>query len=219
MISLAATESNRIRETFPASNSSITKRSAICIVGINNADYVVNPSVAGVRCPCNAYSTWRGMITRCYDNDYKIKHTAYLDATCSKEWNNFMSFREWWIEHHIDGYEIDKDILSLGASHYSKETCIFVPRWLNNFCTITRDNKNAVGVFYDESRGKYKASIGYLGRTINIGRYNSEREASNAWLKTKLDITISRKNDIESISKGLYDKVVELILSRVETKK
>lgn len=46
----------------------MSKRSMICGVGINDADYPVNPRINGTeeRIECPFYNRWRYMLTRCY---------------------------------------------------------------------------------------------------------------------------------------------------------
>lgn len=52
--------------------------------------------------------------------------------------------------------------------------------------SINKQNKpaygrHAKGVWHDESAGKYRAKIGYQGRVLRLGSYDTEREAVNAY--------------------------------------
>lgn len=201
-----------IRENFPANKSSKTKRKTVCGVGVNDADYVVNPRISGVRHPCHAYSTWRSMIERCEDQEYKDKHPAYRDAVVCNSWISFMSFRVWYLDNYIDGFDIDKDLLSCGGKVYSPDTCIFIPRWLNTFISMDRkDNGLPAGVHFDVSRGKYKATSKDGVNTANLGRYASAEEASKAYINFKLEKAMLRKSEIELIADGLYEHLVSYI--------
>jgi hypothetical protein len=45
-----------------------------------------------------------------------------------------------------------------------------------------------LGVTFDKSRGMYKAAIGHNGRRLNVGRYNTALEASEAYWKAKKEL-------------------------------
>lgn len=48
--------------------------------------------------------------------DNKVEHKkwpSYIGVTVCDEWRSFMKFREWWLENHVDGWQIDKDLLTL----------------------------------------------------------------------------------------------------------
>lgn len=204
-----------LRETYPTNRSSRTKRKSICGFGVNDADYVVNPRINGNRHPCHAYTTWRSMIERCVDGVYKNKHPAYRDAVVCDAWVNFMTFREWYLENYVEGFDIDKDLLSNGGKVYSPETCIFIPRWLNIFISIEHpDRALPAGVHFEPARGKYKASVKDGNKTINIGRYDSVDAASRAYVNYKLGAALARKSEIESISRGLYERVVYCVIEK-----
>lgn len=78
---------------------------------------------------------WTNMIRRCYRNPT----TAYENATVSEDWQDFSKFFEWAKDRYVEGYHIDKDILSKGAKHYSASTCIFVKPEVN-YKEITHKN-------------------------------------------------------------------------------
>jgi hypothetical protein len=201
-----------LRENFPANKSSKSRRKTICGLGVNDADYVVNPKILGVRHPCRAYSTWRNMIERCASQKYKDNHPAYRDAIVCDSWISFMSFRDWYLANYVEGYDIDKDLLSCGGKIYSPETCIFIPKWLNLFIAIGCGEKNLpTGVHFDVSRGSYKASAKNGNKTTNLGRYTSANAASEAYINFKLATALQRKDEIDAIATGLYDCVVSYI--------
>ena len=104
-----------------------------------------------------ADATWRNVIKRCYDIDIKEKNPSYIDATMCDEWLNYQVFLKWFEENYIDGWHIDKDLLFFGNKHYSPETCIFVPRKVNN---IFRYQKNRGGLPFGIKHNSNK--IGYV---------------------------------------------------------
>lgn len=53
----------------------------------------------------------------------------------------FSNFAEWFDKHHVEGWELDKDILVSGNRTYSPETCCFVPHEINVLfrCNVKQD--------------------------------------------------------------------------------
>lgn len=112
---------------------------------------------------------WNNMKTRCYNSNYHKVKPGYKDCTICDEWlDDKKKFYEW-VDHNfyeIDGeptVELDKDILVPGNKLYSPETCMFVPKQINDlFVHIHGYNpksKLPTGVTYSEKTGKYKASV------------------------------------------------------------
>lgn len=54
-------------------------------VGINDADYVTQPTVNGGRGSCLFYQTWRSMIERCYSLKRLKKFPSYLGCSVCEE--------------------------------------------------------------------------------------------------------------------------------------
>lgn len=201
-----------LRANFPTSNGSRAKKRAVSGYGINDADYVVSPLVNGVRVPCFAYVTWRGLIQRCKDTAYHEKHKAYQGVEVCPEWRMFSEFRRWWLDNYVEDFELDKDIMSDGVKIYSPETCIFIPKWLNLF--IKESNVTSglpKGVLFEEERGKFKATLKHLNKTINVGRYSTAEEASTARIAAKIEVTIARRWEIDSVSPDLFNRIIEII--------
>lgn len=79
---------------------------------------------------------WRQMLTRCYDESYKLKHPTYKDVSCDEDWLNFQNFAQWSKENYYEvstGEEmhLDKDLLCKNNLIYSSEKCIYVPKRIN----------------------------------------------------------------------------------------
>lgn len=85
------------------------------------------------------YKIWHGMLSRCY-NDNHIRKASYQDrgVYVSDEWlcfDNFVADAEkldGWDKELFDNklLELDKDLK--GGSYYSKETCQWVSKEMNN---------------------------------------------------------------------------------------
>jgi hypothetical protein len=98
--------------------------------GINDADYVVYPKVDGKRIWCPFYKAWRNMLMRTYSPHEHARYPTYIGTTVCEEWKSFMAFRKWMETQPWQGNQLDKDFL--GHKHYSPETCVFIPGWLNS---------------------------------------------------------------------------------------
>lgn len=159
------------------------------------------------------YDCWRNMLVRCYDENVRSQYPTYAGCTVCDEWHNFQNFAAWYDEQAKDRtvkYDIDKDMLSNGAKIYSPDTCVMVPRWLNNFLIRKSSyiNSALVGVSFDHVRGKFRASASDGGQTKYLGLFNSEVEAHKAWVKHKLSVLKKRKREIDSINTNLYPSIV-----------
>lgn len=202
-------KSEFIRRNFPANKSSASRRKILYGRAFNDADYIVKPMIIKDRLECPAYVTWRDMIQRCLDPVYKEKHTCYAKASVSEDWLTFMSFRDWWIDHSVAGWQLDKDMIS-DTKVYGPDTCIYVPQWLNTF---SPDRGKTLGVHFDKSRGKFKAYNVENGTMKNIGRYDSFEEAKKAFITERLQYLLARKEDVDAIDIRIYPRLVDMVLS------
>lgn len=132
------------------------------------------------------YNTWIGMLTRCYSNDER--YTAYKNVTCCDEWFNFQNFAEWFLNnkpyHTKEKLYLDKDILSNGDKIYSPDTCLLVPREINNAFIINKGKKDLpVGV--TKNNNHYIAKVRKHGKAIILGKFDTISEARKAYVKEK----------------------------------
>lgn len=123
-----------------------------------------------------------------------------------------MCFRGWWLANHVDGWHLDKDILS-DLMVYSPSTCLFVPQWLNKFITSGGANSGVIGASIHASSGKVRArcSDPMTGRVIFLGLYDNEESAHEAWIDKKLTMALECKNVMDGIDKRIHARVVEII--------
>lgn len=130
---------------------------------------------------------WKDMLSRCYNPHVLIRYPTYIGCSVCESWLTFSNFRQWYKEHYVEGYDLDKDILVKGNKTYSPDTCCFVPHKLN--CTINRCQKSRgklpIGVRFDAERQKFASSF-RCGMTYKfIGRYNTPFEAFCAYKSAK----------------------------------
>lgn len=177
---------------IPASKLSLSKRKPVWGIGINDSNYLVKPVVNGVKAICPTYSVWSHMIERCYSSDHKIKHASYLGCYVCDEWLTFSVFAKWYDKNHIEGYALDKDIKIIGNKTYSPESCLFVPRAVNNLLTNCRDSAGDLPLGVISRYGKYEARIRIDGKKVYLGRLSSPNKAHGLY-KTAKNNEINRK--------------------------
>ena len=185
-------------------------------VGVNDADYTTAPTVHGATLCDPSYYAWAGMLKRAYSEQYREKNPTYSDVTVCKEWHSFRAFREWWLNNHREGYELDKDLLMPGNREYGPDACVYVPQWLNTFtvdCGASR-GEFPIGVCLDRCRGKYKSECSnpITGKQHTLGRFTTAEEASEAWLDFKLSIADRLKKEMDRIDKRIYNNVRTIII-------
>lgn len=132
---------------------------------------------------------------------------------------SFSNFHKWWSKNHIYGWEIDKDLLIPGNKCYSEESCIYIPKNLNEFTTsrsalrgelpigVTRDNRNS---------GLFRARISIDGNQAFLGRFKSKEEAHKAWYKKKIELAFGYKDLCDSIHPKLFDGLIKKVESLKE---
>jgi len=162
------------------------KRSLVYGVGVN--DWVGNTWVGGK--PIREYDLWKGMLRRCFNEKFKQKCPTYEGVTCSKEWLSMTKFIEDVSQMKgfgLDGWALDKDILSKGNKLYSKDTCCFVPTEVNLLLT-KRDSSRGewpVGVNFHKATGKFRAYLAINGKRKHLGLFNTPEEAFQVYKLAK----------------------------------
>ena len=137
------------------------------------------------------YVIWHDMLRRCYDAKLQERELTYKGCTVEDYLLNFQNMGEW-IENNY--YEVpgekmclDKDILRKGNKVYSRDTCIFVPKRINNLFIKSDKSrgKDPIGV-YQLLSGNYQGncSNGY-GECIYLGSYSSREEAFQVYKQYK----------------------------------
>lgn len=170
------------------------------MLGINDADYVVKPTVNGVRQICPYYRRWRSMFDRCYGRNVIELHPTYVGCTICDEWVYFTKFKSWVISQEaiygdLSKLHLDKDILAQDGKHYSPETCCFVSKDVNLFLTDTKSKRGEypMGVSWHKSEQKFRALVnapdgkgGYKQR--HLGHFTNPDEAHLAWKIAKFEL-------------------------------
>lgn len=156
-------------------------------VGINDAPYLVKPRVNGKCVECPFFTVWRSMIRRCYSKIYHNKQPTYKDCKVHDDWLNFMAFKSWMEKQDWKGNNLDKDILKPGNKTYSKETCLFVSKGVNNLLNDHKAKRGEFPIGVCKFGNKYMAQCS--GRKNRyIGLYDTPEQAHRAWAIEKVKI-------------------------------
>lgn len=167
------------------------------------------------------YSTWNDMIVRCYKEEERHKHPAYVDCVVCDEWQNFQTFVKWYHKNYYDIGEgrmhLDKDILNKGNKIYNPEYCVFVPQRIN-LLFVTRKSERGdlpCGVSKN-SNDTYNVTCGIdTGIVENLGTYATIEDAFNSYKIRKeqniKEVADQYKNRIpKKLYKALYNWKVEI---------
>ena len=168
----------------------------MCGIGYRGSD--------DVDCTSKSYLRWHDMIHRCYNDKFHERQPQYKDASVCEEWKNYNNFKVWY-DSHIYGDEpldLDKDILFKGNTVYSTETCCFVPHEINTLFLNGKSNrgKYPIGVFWDSAKGKFRASMAFMGKNMKLGTFDTVEQAFTRYKEYKEDF-------IKNIAEKYCDKI------------
>lgn len=186
---------------MPATKRSISMRKPVHGVGINDANYVVQPLVDGKQVMCPYYQAWNHMLTRCYSQKYQAKHPTYIGCEVVKEWLTFSNFRAWMETQDWEGKQLDKDILVIGNKTYSPDACLLVSSQINtllNDCAASRGDLPK-GVSFHKGVGKYVAKCRVIGKLKHLGYFTLIPKAEYEYLTFKSDLIKKIANEDEAL--------------------
>lgn len=203
-----------MEDRFPAGATSLRNRKMVFGVGINDATYCVQPVIDGKQANCPAYRAWKHVLERACSSKWHARKPTYIGVVVCDEWHSFSSFRLWWIENQVDGWHIDKDMLSDDGA-YSPEACIFVPQWLNKFTIDSCASRGEfpVGVCLDKRCGRFRSQCcnPITKKQESLGYFGTPEEANLAWMARKLELALELKPSMDEIDLRIYPRVVDII--------
>lgn len=162
---------------------------------------------------------WCNILQRCYREDFKERQKSYTDVTCSKDWYTYSIFEEYIIKMKnfdkfiAQGWELDKDSIICDNKVYSKETCCFIPKELNQRLVGYTKLGEKVLTSQIPSSGMWRVVV--CGK--HIGCYKTQEEATRVYklekVKSIMSLCDKYKKDIDSRAYGnirsVLDKVIE----------
>lgn len=206
--------SNYIRKNYKPTMRSMSMRTLVHGVGINDADYMQQPVTENGRVTCPAYRAWKSMLARAYYDRIHRLEPAYADVEVCDGWLKFMSFRGWWVDNYREGFHLDKDLFGNGKE-YSPEKCIYIPQWLNAFIMTGESRRGdcLIGVNVNKRSGKYIAQSNnpVTGKREFIGHFDDMVEASERYKERKKEHAISLKPHMDEIDLRIFNRVIKLI--------
>lgn len=170
--------------------------------GINDANYQVNFYKRG-DFSCPIYIRWKTMVERTTKR-YQKKDRRYEGVTLDPRWISFMAFREWFIAHYVEGYFVDKDLLS-GKDNkkmYGPDTSVLVPPWLNTFfgkIRVSPITQKKICTYNCPGQKRYYA----CGAS-----FDTRHQAHYAWRKEKRRIARLRKAEMDAIDPRIYRCII-----------
>ena len=184
------------------------KEKLVCNWGIYDVDA---PTQKEEKLPCGKrkvvwrcvfYTTWAGMIRRCYSESSKIKYPSYLGCSVCDEWKFFSNFKRWMQRQEYKGKELDKDLILKGNKIYSPANCLFLSPNVNTFIITSKSIRGEYPIGVTEYRLKDK--VRFVANCRNpitkdrlrkyIGSFDTPFEAHKAWQKKKLEYAIALSN-------------------------
>ena len=141
------------------------------------------------------YRLWKGMLERCYDEKCQTNHPTYRDCYVSETFKYLEYFSNWCnkqigfksIDDKGKPFQLDKDILVKGNRVYSEDTCVFVPREINNLFTKSNNSrgKYPIGVSYRKQASKFIAELRVNNTPKYVGSFDTPEEAFYAYKEAK----------------------------------
>lgn len=210
----------------------INSRTKVCIICPIHGEFWVRPDIHLSGCLCKkcilekqkrmvydkgvndllfesntqAYKIWKHILTRCYNKQFHIKEPSYSKCVMCKEWLTFSNFKQWFDEHYIDGWELDKDILFKGNKEYSSDKCCFVPHEINSMFAKSDAKRGDYPIGVSKHGNGFRARVLTLNKTVNIGTYKTIEEAFDAYKRAKEEyIRLIAKKWKEKLNPRVYN--------------
>ena len=139
------------------------------------------------------FKTWGGVIQRCYDPLWKDRHKSYEQANCSEYFLCASDFVAWCksqigynsVDDFGKTFALDKDILIKGNTRYSPDTCVFVPREINNLILSNRKVRGDLPIGVTKDGGRFRARFSVNNEEVWLGVFNTPEEAFCVYKQAK----------------------------------
>lgn len=165
--------------------------------------------------PTKTYILWKSMLGRCYSEKGLEKYPTYKDVTVCEEWHNFQNFAKWVEDNYIEGWELDKDLISKGNKIYNPEMCCFIPTIINKTLTKREKERGELPLGVTVNNNNYRVRLSKNGKPNYIGTFNTPEEAFQAYKTAKesyiKELADKYKNQInKNVYNALYKYEVEI---------
>ena len=174
-------------------NGEVKDRYLPSVYGVGVAGTKYQTTINGVN--TKEYDLWCSMIQRCYSDKYQKKQPTYEGCEVSDNFKSYEYFHEWChkqVGFANDGngnpFQLDKDLLIKGNKVYSEDSCVFLPREINQLL-VKRENmrgKYLIGVHWCNTKKVFVAQVSKnKGKSEGLGIFKTEMEAFNAYKEAK----------------------------------
>ena len=139
------------------------------------------------------------MVNRVYSEKEHSRKPRYKEVRISEDWHSFSNFRKWMVLQAWENKELDKDLLGDGTL-YSKDTCCFLPSYMNKFMMTGGSNKLLpIGVRISSKNGKYESRINdpFENKQRHLGYFDCPTKASLAYKIKKLEYATRYSRELE----------------------
>lgn len=184
------------------------KHKLVCNIGVNDHPTPVKVNGKHIK----SYDVWNHMLKRCYTANCQQRQPTYTGCSVAKDWHLFSNFERWFTSHYVEGWHLDKDILSPGNKVYSEETCVFVSQALNNLLSDSKAARGAhpLGVCFHKGQQKYVARIGEGVGQRHLGSFPTPLAAHQAWQLAKTNVIEAAETNDPRIRAALDRRVAQL---------
>lgn len=154
--------------------------------------------------PTTHQNIWRRMLKRCYYKPFLELEPTYMSCNVCDEWLIYSNFKRWSIDNYIEGWHLDKDLLSVGVKIYSPATCLYIPPWLN-LC-INSIHKNLTPYYKNGWRIHGKWGKGVV--------FHTKQDAILASNQMRRNFILSRAEESfnnREISAKIFDSIINYL--------
>lgn len=161
-----------------------------------------------------SWRRWCDIVQRCREGG-KFQERRITYKGVLNRFSDFQNFTNWSISQI--GYDIkddkgqlyvlDKDILSEEFKVYSEDTCLFVPKSINNFILGSGRIRGdyPVGVYKHKQSGLFHSRIKIEAKQKSLGYFTDPLSAHRAWQKAKYEMTYSIADSFKNTHEKLYE--------------
>lgn len=132
-----------------------------------------------------AYSTWSGMIRRCYCPKSLVKYPTYVGCSVDESWLNYQNFAKWYTSQKSYGlgFDLDKDLTVPSNKVYSPEFCSLIPHEVNTVLISCSSSRGMWprGVGHDKRDGTFNAQITRQCVSEHLGTFATQEQAFVAY--------------------------------------
>ena len=147
------------------------------------------------------------MLERCYGLNGSPKYPSYEGVEVCDEWRyNFAKFLEWHNQNYVDGWQLDKDLLSTEDSVcYSPQTCCYLPLEIN------RSIHTKTPIFTITPHGRYRVYLSIGKEKIHYGCFLKYEEALAVYNKARAERMRELADKYkDQLSDRIYNALIKL---------